>query len=72
MAQLFREWPQAIDNTRRIADRCESFSVKQINYRFPRESVPDEFSDEQEYLEHVCNEAAKRRYGRITENVRNV
>ena len=70
MAQLFREWPQAIDNTRRIADRCESFSVKQINYRFPRESVPDEFSDEQEYLEHVCNEAAKRRYGRITENVR--
>ena len=70
MAQLFRQWPQAIDNTRRIADRCESFSVKQINYRFPRESVPDEFSDEQEYLEHVCDEAAKRRYGRITEKVR--
>jgi len=71
MAQLFRQWPQAIDNTRRIADRCESFSVKQINYRFPRESVPDEFSDEQEYLEHICDEAAKRRYGRITEKVRN-
>ncbi len=70
MAQLFRKWPQAIDNARRIADRCESFNVKQINYRFPRESVPDEFSDEQEYLEHVCNDAAKRRYGRITEKVR--
>ncbi len=69
MEQLFTEWPQAVDNSRRIADRCEAFSVKQINYRFPRETVPEEFSDEQEYLEHVCNEAAKRRYGRITEKV---
>ncbi|MYA59250.1 MAG: DNA polymerase III subunit alpha [Chloroflexi bacterium] len=71
MEQLFRKWPQAIENTRHIADRCESFNAKQINYRFPQEAVPDEFSDEQEYLEHVCNEAAKRRYGRIAENVRN-
>ncbi len=71
MEQLFRKWPQAIENTRRIADRCESFNAKQINYRFPREAVPDEFSDEQEYLEHICNEAAKRRYGRITEKIRN-
>ena len=71
MAKLFREWPQAIENTRHIADRCESFNAKQINYRFPRESVPDDFSNEQEYLEHVCNEAAKRRYGHITEKVQN-
>ena len=70
MEQLFRKWPQAIENTRRIADRCESFNAKQINYRFPREAVPDEFSDEQEYLEHVCNEAAKRRYRHITEKIR--
>ncbi len=71
MAKLFREWPRAVENSRRIADRCQSFNAKQINYRFPRESVPEEFSNEQEYLEHVCNEAAKRRYGRITEKVRN-
>ena len=70
MEQLFREWPQAIENSRRIADRCESFNAKQINYHFPRETVPPEFVDDQEYLEHVCNEAAKRRYGRITEKVR--
>ena len=70
MAQLFREWPKAIENTRRIADRCESFNAKQINYRFPRETVPDEFSDEQDYLEHVCNEAAQRRYGHINDKVR--
>ena len=43
MAQLFQQWPQAIDNTRRIADRCQSFNAKQINYRFPRESVPTSF-----------------------------
>ena len=71
IAQLFREWPNATENTRRIADRCESFNAKQINYRFPRETVPEEFSDEQQYLEHVCNEAAKRRYGHITEKIRN-
>ncbi len=70
MEKIFREWPEAVENSRRIADRCEAFSVEQINYRFPRESVPDEFSDEQEYLEHVCNEAARRRYGRITDKVR--
>ena len=40
MAKLFREWPQAIENTRHIADRCESFNAKQINYRFPTRIRP--------------------------------
>ena len=70
MEQLSREWPEAAENSRRIADRCEPFSVKQMNCRFPRESVPEEFADEQEHLEHICNEAARRRYGRMTDKVR--
>ena len=71
MAKLFREWPEAIQNSRNIAERCQSFNAKQINYRFPKEIVPDEFEDEQQYLEHVCYQAAKRRYGSIDQKVRN-
>ncbi len=69
MERLFKAWPEAIENSRKIADRCMAFKAKQINYRFPNEPVPPEFENQQKYLEHLCYEAAKRRYGRITDKV---
>ena len=69
MEALFSEWPDAVANTRRIADRCMAFNVDQLKYRFPQETVPDGFENQQSYLEHLCFEAAKRRYGSITEKV---
>ena len=69
MAALFAACPEALHNTLRIADRCSSFDLtKNLNYRFPDYPVPDGFTP-QTYLEHLCDEAAGRRYGGITEKV---
>ena len=34
MAALFRDLPEAVRNTRRIAERCE-FTLADLGYRFP-------------------------------------
>ncbi|MCY3694630.1 MAG: DNA polymerase III subunit alpha [Chloroflexi bacterium] len=66
MTRLFRRWPQALENSARIARRCMAFSVGQIRYRLPQPPVPEGFAGQQAYFEHVCRIAARERYGRIT------
>ena len=70
MTELFSEYPEAIANTLRIADRCEAFDLtKNLDYRFPDSSVPKGFTQES-YLRHLCEEAAVRRYGSLTAQVK--
>ena len=69
MAALFEACPEAIENTLRIADRCSFDLTRDLSYRFPEHPVPEGFTP-QTYLEHLCYEAARRRYGSITERVR--
>lgn len=69
MYHLFRQYPDATQNSITIADRCIAFGVDRINYNFPQEPVPDGFATDQEYLETICTDAAKRRYGAIDEKV---
>ncbi|MDO4734445.1 MAG: DNA polymerase III subunit alpha, partial [Lachnospiraceae bacterium] len=60
MAQLFSYIPEAIDNTGKIAERCNveiEFGVQKL----PRYDVPDGFSAE-EYLERLCEEGLRKRY----------
>lgn len=53
MTELFSEYPEAIANTLRIADRCEAFDLtKNLDYRFPDSSVPKGFTQES-YLRHL-------------------
>ena len=70
LARLFRRWPQALENSARIARRCMAFSVGQIRYRLPQPPVPEGFAGPQAYFEHVCRIAARERYGRITPTLR--
>ncbi|WP_300973124.1 error-prone DNA polymerase [Sphingomonas sp. LHG3406-1] len=60
MARLFARWPHAIRATRAFADSLD-FSLDELRYEYPRESVP-EGRTPQEQLVHLTWEGAKERY----------
>ena len=61
MRDLFRYAQQAIDNTAKIADRC-NVEIEFGKTKLPKFSVPDGYTSEQ-YLEKLCREGLVRRYG---------
>ncbi|MDZ4695078.1 MAG: error-prone DNA polymerase [Deltaproteobacteria bacterium] len=62
MAQLLSFNPRTVQNTLRIAERCE-FTLADLGYTFPRFPVP-EGQNEHSLLEHLTWEGAQARYGR--------
>jgi len=60
MARLFERWPHAIRATREFADALH-FSLDELRYEYPRESVP-EGRTPQEQLIHLTWEGAAERY----------
>lgn len=60
MARLFAHWPHAIAATRDFADSLD-FSLDELRYEYPRESVP-EGRTPQEQLVHLTWEGARERY----------
>jgi error-prone DNA polymerase len=60
MMRLFERWPHAIAATREFADAL-SFSLDELRYEYPKETVP-EGRTPQQYLEHLTCEGAKRRW----------
>ncbi|MSQ32631.1 MAG: DNA polymerase III subunit alpha [Dehalococcoidia bacterium] len=70
MFQLFRRFPEAIQNTMKIAERCSSFDlVHNPAYKFPDYPVPEGQTSDT-HLQKLCLEAAGRRYGSITPKVK--
>ncbi len=61
MRELFRFAPEAIENTQKIADRC------QVRFTFHEEKLPHyhvpEGYDAWTYLNKLCSEGLERRYG---------
>ncbi len=68
MERLFKDLPEAITNTARIAERCE-FSLENLGYEFPTLDVP-EGQTMASWLRVQAYEGARRRYGTISEAVR--
>jgi len=68
MVELFHQYPEAIENTRRIADMCnvELTTGKWILPKFP---LPDNELPE-EHLEQVIWDKAKARYPDLTDEIR--
>ena len=60
MARLFARWPHAIAATREFADSLD-FSLDELAYEYPRETVPDGKSP-QDYLEHLTWKGANERW----------
>ena len=61
MQALFGHIPGAIENTVRIAERCE-VDLNPTGYHLPLFTVPEGFTT-QSYLRHICEEGLKRIYG---------
>src|SRR5258708_872697 len=68
MAALFMEYPEAISNTIKIADMCD-IEITLGKWIMPKYEVPDNLTQEQ-YLEQLIWEGAKKRYGEITQEIK--
>src|SRR4029453_9405227 len=60
MARLFARWPHAIEATGEFADSL-NFSLDELRYEYPRESVPDGRTPQQ-HLENLTREGARQRW----------
>jgi DNA polymerase-3 subunit alpha len=69
MRKLFAETAEACDNTLAIAERCNVELDLKARHA-PRFEPPDDLTPEQ-YLTDLCYEGAKKRYGRITDEIKN-
>ncbi|MBE6021339.1 MAG: DNA polymerase III subunit alpha, partial [Clostridiales bacterium] len=62
MERLFADVPEALENTVRIAERC-NVSFEFNNYHLPEFQQPKEFDTTEEYLKYLCEKGLKNRYG---------
>ena len=53
MRALFAEYPDAVENTQRIADRCQ-FDFTFGHYHLPRFLLPEGETDADAYLTKLC------------------
>jgi len=60
MAYVYRDHPQWVAETRRIAEQCH-FSLSEIQYRYPSETRPDGWSDIG-WLRELTRSGSARRY----------
>ena len=68
MAQLFAHLPEALENARRIADRC-NVELNLNEMHLPAFDLPPGFTEES-YLTHLCEQGALARYGDPSPEVR--
>ncbi len=69
MARRFRDLPEAVRNTREIAERC-GFTLRDLGYRFPEFPLPPGETAVQR-LRELCKVGARERYaGRLPAHVR--
>src|SRR5690606_21879470 len=80
MKELFLDLPEAIESVQEIIDKCEPYSLAR-EVLLPAFEIPEEFQDPQDkvdngkrgennYLRHLTYEGAKKRYGEITDEIR--
>ncbi|MDO8933477.1 MAG: DNA polymerase III subunit alpha, partial [Rhodocyclaceae bacterium] len=68
MGALFKDVPQALDNTMEIVDKCEHLKLKK-DILLPNFVVPQEFQTQDDYLRHLTFEGARKKYREITPEV---
>ena len=61
MLTLFQDWPEACENTLRIADMC-NLEIKLGELLLPAFPLPPGFEDEFHYLTHLAREGLAERY----------
>ena len=65
MLELFRDWPEAVANTLKIADLVD-FEMELGKLLLPEFPLPEGFATPDDYLEHLAREGLAKRYATIT------
>lgn len=68
MSEVFKDLPQAIDNTNEIVDKVELLNLKR-DILLPHFTVPANFKSQDEYLAHLTWSGAKERYKILTPEI---
>lgn len=68
MTSVFHDLEEAIDNTNEIVDKVETLDLKK-DILLPHFVVPKSFKNQDEYLEHLTREGAKKRYDQLTPEI---
>ena len=69
MEEIFRQYPEAVANTVRIAEQCDFNLATGLGYSLPDAAVPLGYTPDS-YLRRLCLEAAQRRYGAVSQPLR--
>jgi len=80
MKALYPDIPEAIENIKEVVDKVELYELERP-VLLPKYNIPQEFQDEKDldddgnrgennYLRHLTYEGAKKRYGTITDEIR--
>jgi DNA polymerase-3 subunit alpha len=66
MEELFHDHPEALTNTLEIAEKIEVYNIGSAPI-MPDFPIPDDFTNDDDYLKYLTYEGAKRRYGETVE-----
>ena len=69
MKEIFRQYPEAVANTVSIGEQCDFNLAGDLGYALPDAAVPEGYTPGS-YLRQLCHEAAQRRYGSVSRQVR--
>jgi DNA polymerase-3 subunit alpha len=68
MRKLFADLPEVIANTQEVVDKIEVYELNRPPI-MPEFELPEEFSDEDEYLKHITYEGARMRWPNLTPEI---
>ncbi len=68
MAQLFSYIPEAIENSVKIAQKCDVY-IRQDGPELPDYEIPEGFDNPDEYLRHIAQTGLEKRYSVITDEL---
>ena len=72
MWELFKDYPDALENTVKIAEQC-NVEIPMGNYHLPRFPIPEQSASASadDYLKMLCQDGLQKRYPQITPNIQN-
>jgi len=70
MKHLFSDIPEAIENTLKVADKC-NLELDYEGFLFPNFSLPEGYSDDYEFLRKLVYEGVEKKYDEFTDEIKN-
>ncbi len=69
MQKLFEDFPDALENTNKIAERCNvTFEFGKL--QLPEYPLPENYSDEEKFLRDLCYKKISERFEVVTEEIK--